>query len=214
MDNRLSFLIKWPDRRTLSMTMPKCFLDSYGCKVTVIIDCFEIPIERPSNLIARACTWSSYKNHNTVKFLIGISPQGTITFISKAWGGRVSDRYITQYCGILDKLQPGDLILADRGFNIKDLVQKRDADINIPIINRSRRQITATSVLTNRKISNLRIHVERIISRIKTTFTILIGNASHNLLATGCNNDQPLIDRILRICCAICNLSPSIVSFN
>ena len=33
----------------------------------------EVFIERPSNLLARACTWSSYKHHNTVKFLIGIA---------------------------------------------------------------------------------------------------------------------------------------------
>ena len=36
----------------------------------VIIDCFEIFIERPMNLKARAQTWSNYmyKHHNTVKF--------------------------------------------------------------------------------------------------------------------------------------------------
>jgi len=41
--------------------------------------------------MVRAQTWSNYKKHNTVKFLIGVTPQGTIDFISKGWGGRVSD---------------------------------------------------------------------------------------------------------------------------
>ena len=66
--------------------------------------------------------WSNYKQHNTVKLLIAITPQGTISFISKTWGGRVSDKYITERCGILDKLLPGDLVLADRGFTIPDSV--------------------------------------------------------------------------------------------
>ena len=34
---------------------------------------------------------SSYENHYTVKFLIGITHQGSISFVSKAWGGRTSD---------------------------------------------------------------------------------------------------------------------------
>jgi len=54
-----------------------------------------------------------------VKFLIGISPQGSITFISKGWGGCVSDHYLTENSGILEKLS-GDIVLADRGFNVHE----------------------------------------------------------------------------------------------
>ena len=46
----------WPDRDALTKTMPTCFLDSFGKKVGVILDCFEVFLERPSNLYARACT--------------------------------------------------------------------------------------------------------------------------------------------------------------
>ncbi len=60
----------------------------------VIIDFFEVFIERPTNLKARAQTWSNYKHHNTCKFLLGISPQGSVTFIFKGWGGRVSDVHL------------------------------------------------------------------------------------------------------------------------
>lgn len=86
MSERLDFLIKWPDRENLRKTMPLVFKQNFGNKVAVIIDCFEVFIDRPSSLIARAMTWSNYKHHNTVKFLIGITPQGVISFISKAWG--------------------------------------------------------------------------------------------------------------------------------
>ena len=58
-------------------------------KTTIIIVCFEVFIERPSNL-ARAQTFSNYKQHITTKVLIAITPQGSICFTSKAWGGRTT----------------------------------------------------------------------------------------------------------------------------
>nr|XP_047132712.1 uncharacterized protein LOC105849119 [Hydra vulgaris] len=72
---RMKHLIKWPARNELIETMPLCFGKYFETKVAVIIDCFEIFINKPSNLCARAATWSQYKHHNTVKFLLGVSPQ-------------------------------------------------------------------------------------------------------------------------------------------
>ena len=72
-----------------------------------MIDCFEVFIEKPTNLLARDQTFSSYKHHNTIKVLIGINPQGTISFISEAWGGRTSDKFLTENCGFKEKLLPG-----------------------------------------------------------------------------------------------------------
>lgn len=115
MNVRLKPFIKWPEREKLWHTMPQCFQYSFGKKTTVIINCFEVFIDRQSNLLARVKTSSNYKHHNTVKVLMGITPQATISFISKAWGGRTSDKFLTDNCGILDKLLPGDLVLADRG---------------------------------------------------------------------------------------------------
>ena len=59
MDIRMKDLIHWPDRDALQKTMPVCFQESFGKKVAIIIDCFEIFIERPSSLEARAATWSN-----------------------------------------------------------------------------------------------------------------------------------------------------------
>lgn len=87
-----------------------------------VIDCFEINIEKPKDLKARAQTYSQYKSHNTMKYLIGITPQGVISFISKGWGGQTTDAHITANSGFLDHLLPGGLVLADRGFTIQDQV--------------------------------------------------------------------------------------------
>lgn len=95
-----------------------CFRKHFKTQVAIIIDCFEVFINKPANLHARPTTWSQYKHHNTVKFLIGITPQVVIAFISKAGGGRVSDKHLTESCRLLSNLLPGDYVLAGRGFNI------------------------------------------------------------------------------------------------
>ena len=86
LDTKLKPLIKWPEREVLWISIPACYRSSFGKKVVVIIDCFEVVIERPSNLLGRASTWSSFKHHITVKVLLGITPCGVVSFVSEAWG--------------------------------------------------------------------------------------------------------------------------------
>ena len=65
LDNGLKPLIIWPDHEALRLTMPLSFRESFGHNVAVIIDCFEVFIQRPTNLKARAFTWSNYKHQTT-----------------------------------------------------------------------------------------------------------------------------------------------------
>ena len=67
-------------------------------------------MERPSDLLARAQVWSNYKHHSTMKFLIGIIPQGTVSLVSRCAGGRISDKEVTEQSGIMDYLLPGKIL--------------------------------------------------------------------------------------------------------
>jgi len=87
---KLAFLIKWPDHDASAKTLPHVFRQ-YFPRLTGIIDCTEIFIERPRSLKARAEVCSNYKRHSTAKVLIACTPQGAVSFVSKVWGGRVSD---------------------------------------------------------------------------------------------------------------------------
>ena len=214
MSTRLQFLILWPQREELIKTMPLVFKQNFGNKVAVIIDCFEVFIERPSSLIARAMTWSNYKHHNTVKFLIGITPQGVISFISKAWGGRVSDKHVTENSGVLRKLLPGDIVLADRGFDIADSVGFYQAKLYIPAFTKGKKQLSVQEVEETRKIANVRIHVERVIGLVRRKYVILQSILPTELVKAKPGESLAPFDKIARVCCALTNLSESIVPFD
>lgn len=213
MDIRLSQLVYWPERDELWKTMPQCFEFSFGKKTTVIIDCFEVFTEKPTNLLARAQTFNSYKHHNTVKVLIGITPQGTISFVSKAWGVRTYDKFLTENCGILNKIVPGDLVMADRGFTIHESVAFKRAQLVIPAFTKGKSQLDPIDVENTRGIANVRIHVERVIGLLRSKYTILKGTLSTDFLMS--NKEQvPIIDRILRVCSSLVNLCPPIIPFD
>ena len=174
---------------------------------------FEIFSERPSDLMARAQTYSHYKHHNTVKFLIGISPQGVISFVSKGWGGRVSDKHLTENCGLLNHILPGDQILADRGFNVQESVGFYCGEILVPPFTRGKKQLSRMEVDKARQLSRVRIHVERVIGLLRNKYTILQSILPINMImCNGCENS--VIDQIVVICCALCNCCKSVIPFD
>ena len=69
----------------------------FGFKdVLVIIDCTELFIDVPQGGDARKQTWSEYKHHQTVKFMIGLGPHMGVTCVSKMFTGRASDHHVTR----------------------------------------------------------------------------------------------------------------------
>jgi len=70
-------------------------------KCVSITNCFEIFIEKPILPLARVETYSSYKHHNTMKYQISVTPQGTVFYISDGYGGRTSDRFINRALWVL-----------------------------------------------------------------------------------------------------------------
>ena len=201
LSQRLKFLIKWPSTDTLTRNMPEKFKKRFS-KCKVIIDCTEFFMDRPFNLKSRAQTWSNYKHHHTLKALIGITPYGSVSFLSKLWGGRISDKEITEKSGFYRKIQYGDQVMADRGFTISHELAKLGATLVMPPFTKGRKQLPGHAVERARQLSALRIHVERAIERIKN-FSILKSTLPITLV--------PLASDILTVCAALTNLQPKLI---
>ena len=99
--------------------------------------------------------FSSYKHHTTYKILVGISPNGYVGFISDVYGGRASDKLITLSSKeLLEALEPGDAVMADRGFTIDSELQSHRVQLICPAFRGAHRaQLTGKEVHDTRRIA-------------------------------------------------------------
>ena len=195
----LKDIFPFPTQELVRKNMPEEFAEFATTRI--ILDCTELFIQRTSAMLAQLETWSHYKHHNTWKLLVGVTPNGQVSFLSDLWGGRVSDKQITRESGVLDLIERGDNTMVDRGFDIKDIVPEV-VTVNMPPFLAGRNQLTAAETEETMTIASVRIHVERAIGRIKT-YHILDGNLPNTLspyatqIATVCglltNFRQPLL---------------------
>ena len=192
-------LFPFPTQELVRKNMPQEF--AQYATTRIILDCTELFIQRPSAMLAQSETWSDYKHHNTWKLLVGVTPNGQVTFLSDLWGGRVSDKQITRESGVLDLLEPGDNVMVDRGFDISNLVLD-GVSVNMPPFLAGREQMTAAETEETMSIAAVRIHVERAIGRIKT-YHILDGTLPNTL--------SPYATQIATVCGLLTNFLPPLL---
>lgn len=152
-----------PSREKNRTCLPSSFSPFTNCRM--IIDCTEIYTAVPSRLDKQRSTYSNYKHRNTLKGLVGVAPNGTLTYLSDLYVGSTSDKKIVKNSGILSHFIAGDLILADKGFLISDILPP-GVSLNIPPF-LMKSQFSPAEVKQTLVIARARIHVERQIARIK-----------------------------------------------
>ena len=103
---------------------------------------------------------------NSFKVIVGVAPNAVITFVSKLYPGSISDKAIlVQQSGRLNHLVAGDMVLADKGFLIQDILPN-DVSLNIPpFLNNG--VFTESEAKKTKSIARARIHVERANARLK-----------------------------------------------
>ena len=180
--------------------MPELF-KKYFPRCVSILDCTEFFVETPSSVEVQAALWSEYKHHCTIKVLVAITPNGVVSLLPDAYGGRSSDKFIVQDCDFLDILRPGDQLMADKGFKIADILAFHQCSLVIPPSVPTGQQMTSENVRKTSRIANARIYAENAIGRVKN-FRILKNELPILLL--------PIADDIIKVCSMLTNLSEPI----
>jgi len=116
---------------------------------------------------------------------MGITLQGTVSFISKGWGGRTSDKYVTENCDFLNCIMPGDVILPDHGFNMAGTIGLYKGELKIPAFTKGKKQLDPVDLENTRCLASVKIHVERVTGNIRKKRTVLNTTALHKIIRKG-----------------------------
>ena len=104
-------------------------------------------------------------------------------------------------------------VITRKGPRIEELSRRRRTGF-ISAFTRGKNQLSALEVEESRSIANVRIHVERVIGNVRQKYSILKGTIPLNFLSVREDEDFPMIDRITRVSCALCNLCDSVIPFD
>lgn len=125
-----------------------------------------------------------------------------MSYVSPAYGGSTSDTQIVERSSLLNLCDPGDSIMADKGFNVQDMFVHRNIQINMPTFFKKKNRMACSTVIQDRKISSKRVHIERIIGLAKT-FKILVEPMN--------SSETKLSSHITFVCFMLCNFKTCIV---
>lgn len=201
----------WPSRAELRKNLPAALRSSHP-DCAVIIDCFTVPFEEP---VSRG----NHQQHqqqsvgtgcNVLKYLIGVAPQGVVTFVSRGMLGNVSDKSLTEGCGLLCKLLPGDVVLASRDLDIADSVAARGARFKAAgSYQGDANACSEGSPLADTSSDNASVqrHVDKVISMVKQRYAMLTGPIeSAFTTASERTSNLSTFDKIVQVACALNNL--------
>ena len=106
----------------------------YGLKLKVVLDCTDLQTQKSSDLRAQKHLFSNHKQRDTMKFMVGLAPNLTVNFVSKAWWGDwASDKTITMNSSkLVDALTCGASVISDRGFIVDKDLSALGVDLTIP----------------------------------------------------------------------------------
>ena len=81
-------------------------------------------------MLAQSETWQDYSHHNTWKLLVGVTPNGQVSFLSNlsGWASLGQTNHKGRRCF---GFKPGDNVMVDRGFDICKIVPD-GVSVNMP----------------------------------------------------------------------------------
>ena len=158
--------VMFPTRGKMRHFLPKVFKTMKD--VHCVVDCTEFHVQTSRNDARQGNTYSSYKHANTFKCLIAVIPNGGACFVSDLFEGDIDDVQIFRECGIMKHIRPHDVILADRGFIVQDLLHPLQADVKNTFFLERKKQPKCSRRIINTKNAKARIHVEQFNERVKS----------------------------------------------
>jgi hypothetical protein len=134
--------------------------------------------------------------------LLAVTPDSIICYVGPFYGGKASDNFLFTSSELLNKCRSGDAIMVDKGFRIENHCNEKGVLLIRPAFKEGSEQLGYEDCEHSRQVASARVHVERVIERMKN-FRILHDEVQWNYLY--------LMDDVMNTICGIVNLSPPII---
>lgn len=180
--DKMYFVLKQIDIWGVSYQHPEAY--------RTILDCTKMFVGNDPS------TSSSYNDHPTLKLLVGCDEMSEVNFISDAFAESISDRELIIKSGFLDIVNTGDAVLADKLFDVSDLLESKGVEINIPPHLKGKEHLAKFKMKKTRVTTNRKILIENINCRARKN-KILITPMEKTL--------WPRANKIIYICFALVN---------
>lgn len=194
--------IMWSSTGVLQSRRPMSFKKNSKNR-RVVVDWTSVNLEKPRDVEQRLQFYSKEKAAFTVKFLIGCTTNGFISFVSKFYGGRKGYAEVARNSGLLDLLEPGDVVIATKASpDVRSAVKNTGKEILLAMPRRSQGNDFFIEGISEAEIvASVCVQTARTMQRIK----------SYNILSKLRVNMLPYSDNILFMCCVLANVQSRII---
>nr|XP_057924268.1 uncharacterized protein LOC131126097 [Doryrhamphus excisus] len=187
--------ITWPSRDTLQRATPRQFAEAFGGKGVVIVACLKMLAKK-----------TLHQNERAVKYLIAMTPGGFVSFVSKGWHGVTSEKTMLEKSGFLNKLLPGDVILAD--FDSKKDSGLLCAEVQLPAFPNIHCRLADRNL---DDMAQVRTLVEKVLVSICDKYKLLQVDVPVNMMLACDGEEVTFLDKIVTVCYALSNYCPTVV---
>lgn len=176
----LKKLIYWPVKHEILSDMPKCFVPYSSTRVVLSTLVIPIQDETPNCAKCKKIFVSKEGVLKTLKVMLGLTPNGKVSFVSLVYAGSNTDEKIFFCTRLLEKLIPSeDAVMLSKDMDIGAAsCLEQITFYALPKLGPYR--TTVADVIETKNLTESMVYVERTLRKIKT-FKILQSEYSWNL---------------------------------
>lgn len=191
-------IVFWPEKDE----MPEASREAVDNKIAFILHLFEIPTEAPSDKqLSAELTGSS---GHSLKYLIGVTPYGTISLISELPPNLTGYEVLTENSELLENVLPGDVIMTGSDFLGDSCVKKKKGEIRA--YKKTDNKLVPIDIGKTSNVTRLRNNIKSTIALLKQKYTILRGPVPMSVLSHKDGDSYTAIEKILCVCCCFINM--------
>jgi hypothetical protein len=171
----------FPEQAEVVRCTPVSFLNVFGDvggRVRIVVDSTNLNIDNACDPDAAGGTHSRYYAGTVAKYLICMTPGGSIVYVSLPYPGKITDtrlhRETVERMGLVDV---GEAEVVDKGFRIAGRMYSCGVHTLMPVMQSCDVVgFTGQQINQSRQIAKERAHIERAVRRMKS-FKILNGSS-------------------------------------